>query len=192
MRDRSTLSPENALFPDDERTTAQRYEDCRRERDDLEVQVRTLTETIINLITGQVAVDDVAALLGQEHDYSLRTQKASQTRQRHALAGAQPVVYYLRRDADTIKIGLTTSILARLQAFHAQPADLLAVEPGSRGLEQGRHAQFASERIGRTELFRFSNRLAAHVKTLQVKRPNPLDTAKRLNQLGEYAHHELA
>lgn len=73
------------------------------------------------------------------------------------------VVYYLRY-ADRIKIGTTAHPRQRLGAIWHD--ELLAFEPGDRLVERRRHAQFAEERLGRTEWFTRSEALTAHVGAL--------------------------
>jgi hypothetical protein len=71
-----------------------------------------------------------------------------------------PVVYYLRF-GDRVKIGTSINLKKRLQAL--QYDALLAVEPGSYGLEKQRHEQFANDRlIG--EWFSESAALQSHVR----------------------------
>lgn len=78
------------------------------------------------------------------------------------------VVYYLRY-RDRIKIG--TSANPRLR-FAALPHDeVLAFERGGRELEQRRHAQFAGSRMPRSEWFRASDELAAHLAVVGADEP---------------------
>ncbi|MFJ4160783.1 GIY-YIG nuclease family protein [Microbacterium testaceum] len=80
------------------------------------------------------------------------------------------VVYYLRFD-DRIKIGTTASPRQRLAAIWHD--ELLAFEPGDRLVERRRHAQFGDERFGRTEWFRRSPALDAHVAELAAGVDDP-------------------
>lgn len=80
-------------------------------------------------------------------------------------AGA--VVYYLRI-GDRIKIGFTTNLAQRVAALRLDPDAVLATEPGGRDIEYRRHLQFADERYGRREDFAPSDRLMAHIRTLQM------------------------
>ncbi|MFZ8757594.1 GIY-YIG nuclease family protein [Microbacterium sp. HMH0099] len=73
------------------------------------------------------------------------------------------VVYYLRFD-DRIKIGTTANPRQRLGAIWHD--ELLAFERGDRLVERRRHAQFAEDRFARTEWFRASETLRAHVAAL--------------------------
>lgn len=72
------------------------------------------------------------------------------------------VVYYLRC-GERIKIGTSANPRRRLAAIWHD--ELLAFERGDRRLERRRHEQFAPERLDRTEWFRPSARLLAHVET---------------------------
>jgi hypothetical protein len=72
-------------------------------------------------------------------------------------------VYYLGY-ADRVKIGTSANPRQRLAAIRHD--DLLAFERGDRMLERRRHAQFEDERYGRTEWFRLSARLRAHIAAL--------------------------
>jgi len=74
------------------------------------------------------------------------------------------VVYYLRqRDdfGDRVKIGTTANPRQRLAAVPHQ--ELLTFERGDRRLERRRHAAFAADRYPRTEWFRTTPALLAHV-----------------------------
>lgn len=73
------------------------------------------------------------------------------------------VVYYVRFD-DRVKIGTTANPRQRLAAIRHD--ELLAFERGGRSLEQRRHAQFAVDRFPRTEWFRLSAGILAHVDIL--------------------------
>jgi len=73
------------------------------------------------------------------------------------------VVYYLRFD-DRVKIGTTANPRQRFAAIWHD--DLLAFERGDRRVEQRRHAQFAAERLGRSEWFAVSDTLSAHIAGL--------------------------
>lgn len=70
------------------------------------------------------------------------------------------VVYYLRFD-DRVKIGTTANPRQRLGAIWHD--ELLAFERGDRALEQRRHAEFASARFPRTEWFRLTDEVRAHI-----------------------------
>lgn len=95
-------------------------------------------------------------------------------RRRVARSTHEPLVYYAVRDG-LVKVGTTTHFRARMQALRAE--EVLAVEPGSRALEQARHAEFAEYQVahpdrrgnrgGYREWFRPGERLMAHVTALR-------------------------
>ncbi|MDQ1136488.1 hypothetical protein QE410_001287 [Microbacterium sp. SORGH_AS 1204] len=80
------------------------------------------------------------------------------------------VVYYLRY-GDRIKIGTTAQPRRRLAAIWHD--ELLAFERGDRMVERRRHALFAEERFERTEWFRRSPALDAHVASLAAGVDDP-------------------
>jgi hypothetical protein len=80
------------------------------------------------------------------------------------------VVYYLRYD-DRVKIGTTASPRQRTAALVHD--ELLAFERGDRSVERRRHEQFAEERFARTEWFRLSDRLRAHIDVLSAGVEDP-------------------
>ena len=94
---------------------------------------------------------------------------------------SKAVVYYIDRGA-SVKIGTTISITSRMQTLSALPFDLLAVEPGGFAVERQRHAEFASLRIGQTELFSKSDALMEHITQLAEALPGPLEQACRINR----------
>ena len=73
------------------------------------------------------------------------------------------VVYYIR-SGERIKIGTSANPRQRLGSLHFE--ELLAFEPGGRGLEQRRHAEFASHRVPRSEWFAVHPELAEHIAVL--------------------------
>lgn len=78
------------------------------------------------------------------------------------------IVYYIRmRGSERVKIGTTSNLRLRMETLRADGADLLATEPGGYTVELRRHRQFAEERYGRREEFALSDRLAAHIASLQ-------------------------
>ena len=78
------------------------------------------------------------------------------------------VVYYIKH-GNRIKIGTSSNWKLRMQAL---PHDeLLALEPGSRGLEAKRHAQFSGNRIRRSEWFDITDRLTQHIATVREDNP---------------------
>jgi hypothetical protein len=80
------------------------------------------------------------------------------------------VVYYLRA-GDRIKIGTSANPRARLAQLSFD--ELLAFEPGTRVLEQRRHAQFAAHRFGRGEWFAAHDELLAHIDGLRIGVDDP-------------------
>ncbi|MDM4762083.1 GIY-YIG nuclease family protein [Galbitalea sp. SE-J8] len=73
------------------------------------------------------------------------------------------VVYYVRF-GDRVKIGTSANPRQRLAVL---PVDeLLAFERGARALEQRRHAEFASARLGTSEWFAATRELLAHAADL--------------------------
>jgi hypothetical protein len=86
------------------------------------------------------------------------------------------VVYYLRYD-DRVKIGTSGNPRQRLAAIWHD--DLLAFERGDRRLERRRHTQFEEERFERTEWFRLSDRLLAHIDLVRAGADEPWDRYAR-------------
>ena len=84
------------------------------------------------------------------------------------------VVYYVKLDAERIKIGFTTNLLARLTGLRVDRENLLAYEPGGRELERQRHQQFQADRIraGRED-FRPSEALLSWIDGLCEANPLP-------------------
>ncbi|ROS23221.1 hypothetical protein EDF22_2997 [Rathayibacter sp. PhB127] len=80
------------------------------------------------------------------------------------------VVYYIRF-AGRIKIGTSGNPRQRLHRLRHE--ELLAFERGGRALEQHRHAQFAVERLERTEWFTRSAALDRHVEAVRAGEPDP-------------------
>lgn len=80
------------------------------------------------------------------------------------------VVYYLRY-ADRVKIGTSAQPRQRLRAIRHE--ELLAFERGDRAVEQRRHAQFATVRLGGSEWFRLSTELEAHITELRAGVDDP-------------------
>ncbi|MGW9346030.1 GIY-YIG nuclease family protein [Streptomyces albidoflavus] len=86
------------------------------------------------------------------------------------------VVYYLGY-ADRVKIGTSSNPRQRLSALWHD--ELLAFERGGRALEQRRHAQFAADRFPRTEWFRRSEGLTAHIDALAAGVADPWELYAR-------------
>ena len=86
------------------------------------------------------------------------------------------VVYYLRY-GDRVKIGTSGNPRRRVAAIWHE--DLLAFERGDRRVEHRRHEQFADERFERTEWFRLSERLLAHIDVVRGGVEEPWDRYTR-------------
>ncbi|AND15431.1 hypothetical protein [Rathayibacter tritici] len=84
------------------------------------------------------------------------------------------VVYSIRFGARIkISTSTSTSTTPRQRLHRLRHEELLAVERGGRALEQHRHAQFAVERLERTEWFARSTALDADVETVRAGEPDP-------------------
>lgn len=84
----------------------------------------------------------------------------------------EPTFVYYIQFGTRIKIGYTTNIRQRLGNL---PYDeVLALEPGSRDLEQVRHRQFMAHRVGAGEWFFDNPDLRSHIKML-VRHYGPAD-----------------
>lgn len=86
------------------------------------------------------------------------------------------VVYYVRY-GERVKIGTSANPRQRLAAIWHD--ELLAFERGDRHLEHHRHEQFADERFERTEWFRASARLLAHIDVVRAGSAEPWDLHAR-------------
>ena len=80
------------------------------------------------------------------------------------------VVYYLRF-GDQIKIGTSSNPRQRLASLRYN--ELLAFERGGRMLEQRRHKQFATHRLGRSEWFADHPDLIEHIDILRAGSTDP-------------------
>ena len=80
------------------------------------------------------------------------------------------VVYYLRFD-DQIKIGTSSNPRQRLASLRYN--ELLAFERGGRMLEQQRHRQFATHRLGHSEWFADHPALIQHIDVLRGGSTDP-------------------
>lgn len=79
-------------------------------------------------------------------------------------------VYYLMTGPETVKIGATKCLPQRLTQLRTDSQYVVAIERGDMQLERRRHIDFASDRIGRREDFRISDRLKAHIEKLMPDR----------------------
>lgn len=81
------------------------------------------------------------------------------------------VVYYIRR-GKYVKIGTTTKLKQRMRDL--MPDEVLAVEPGSYGLESSLHAQFAELRLSSSmEYFELTEALQLHIDRVLKKHGPP-------------------
>lgn len=78
------------------------------------------------------------------------------------------VVYYLEV-GDAIKIGYTSNLSNRLRDYPPN-SKLLAYEPGGPSLEGQRHREFAADLTAGREWFRPSDRLLAHIASINAAR----------------------
>jgi hypothetical protein len=81
------------------------------------------------------------------------------------------MVYYLHHRG-YVKIGYTSTIVARLRSLRAKRTDLIGWEPGDRALERQRHEQFAHARaegdgLG-IEHYAMTPDLAAHLEQIRA------------------------
>lgn len=89
----------------------------------------------------------------------------------------QSFVYYLMVGPSTVKIGTTINLPTRLNALRTDLQYVVAIERGDFRQEHRRHEQFASERIGRREDFRLSERLKRHIDELIPQRDELISLA---------------
>jgi hypothetical protein len=87
----------------------------------------------------------------------------------------QAVVYYVRMLGGLIKIGTTTNMKARMEAFIIE--EVLATEPGGRDLEKERHAQFAHLKV-RGERFSAGEDLLSHIEAIREQHGEPNMTGR--------------
>jgi hypothetical protein len=93
------------------------------------------------------------------------------------------VVYYCRIRDGVVKIGTTSQIYVRMDAFRVADGDVLAAEPGSFPLEGVRHRQFEHLRISadaRREDFRLDDQLQSHIDMLVDMYGQPFDLVEAL------------
>lgn len=123
---------------------------------------------------------EIALKLGRRRYRELSDERASEALKRqaqieHDKALVRPfhddpagVVYYVRR-ADTIKIGTTKNFRSRMRGL--MPDEILAAEPGSYSLEDQRHREFRTHRIGghKSEYFRPAPGLLDLIQALRMK-----------------------
>lgn len=166
-------SPERILFPNVDRLKA--------ELESLEDRYAILQAFTLDLLSRHPEEQLTFMLYGpQNNQWDPQSRAAKARRMRSKIA--EPIVYYIDR-GDRIKIGTSRSIIGRMQALHAVPSDLLAIEPGGSELEHSRHMQFAEWRIPGSELFHKCDDLLDHIHQLVDKYPDPLYRACQLNNL---------
>jgi hypothetical protein len=125
---------------------------------------------------------DKAALVNEGLEPLLRLAGLAETLEGSPYAGplTDCVYYWLR--GDLVKIGHTRCLSKRLKAL--QPGELLAVEPGARLIEQGRHLQFSDYRQPcdwGTEWFRPGPLLVWHIEAMaRLYPPHLLDGLPQL------------
>jgi len=73
-----------------------------------------------------------------------------------------PVVYFIR-NGDRVKIGYTTHLAARLMALSLRRDSVVLILDGDRRLEAALHTRFASQRIPRTEWFKWDEEIEGFV-----------------------------
>ncbi len=175
------MSPEKSLFPSDERTLEQRYEDMRAERDDLELRMREVVELLVDVAFGRFPADRLLMRFNllqrgvkpyRTFGDPLNLEEAEDRREK--MRDRQSVVYYVEMHG-RVKIGYSTSFVSRMQTFYVQPSQVLAVEQGGSTLENARHRQFSKIRVAGTELFEHSPELDQHISKLRAANPNPYD-----------------
>lgn len=84
-----------------------------------------------------------------------------------------PCVYFLSR-GDRLKIGYTTNLGGRLNALHADAADVLLTLKGGTRLEIALHERYADFRIGTTEWFERAPCLEEFIQAKRGKRMVPI------------------
>lgn len=116
-------------------------------------------------------------------DQFARNVRAQRDKIHRVVAQAGEVVYYVRLDAGRIKVGVSYDLRARLQAFRAPAAALLAAEPGDVAVEKQRHAQFAAHRTdrpGSREEYHPAPELMAWIDTVRAEHGDPMALTTRL------------
>lgn len=91
----------------------------------------------------------------------------------------QPYVYYLMVGPNTVKIGTTRHLKERIRQLRTDLQYVVAIEHGGFDVEHQRHREYAAERVGNREDFIISDRLQAHIETLQPNRDEMVALATR-------------
>lgn len=170
------MSPEKSLFPSDERTLEQRYEDVCAERDDLELRYFELRQILLGIYTHELNPYDLMALRSMA-----TASNPPSSRPKVDFNSRQPVVYYVEMTG-FVKIGYTIAFAQRMQTFHVRREQVLAVEPGDRTLEHQRHRDFMEKRQPKTELFAHFPALDEHIAALRVRYPDPWATGREMTR----------
>lgn len=159
---------------------AEQYEAALAEIDNLRSQLTMMSNLAIRCATGDVSLNELWGLI--ERGATIRSAPALGEPRL-----AESIVYYLQMSHGRIKIGRTTNIVSRLQTFALTPRSLLAAEVGGAEVETIRHAQFADERVGKTELFTASERLLQHIAGVRDSgKVAPYEFAVRVNRVRGY------
>lgn len=102
------------------------------------------------------------------------------------LARKCAVVYYCETRPGVVKIGTTTQLGVRMDAFRVPATSVLAAEPGYFKLENLRHKQFADLRIDRArEDFHFGDALREHVDKVASIHGDPFELVTRIREMQE-------
>lgn len=86
------------------------------------------------------------------------------------LAVHRPGTIYFVRIGDRIKIGFTTDLYRRMCQYPPN-SELLAIHPGTPGLERQTHKQFAHHLADGREWFRPNRELADHIEKVRKQYP---------------------
>lgn len=106
-----------------------------------------------------------------------------------------PIVYFIE-NGDRVKIGFSTNLRSRIQAFALQEKNVLMILGGGLTLERALHSVFATDRIDATEWFVKSERMVAFIdskladlneqrsRTAQRQQRKHIMTAPRIDGAG--------
>jgi hypothetical protein len=110
--------------------------------------------------------DDVVVSRGWASAYGALAQHTNRSKLTAQIRQSNSVVYYVQV-GDLIKIGTTTNLVARVNAYPPGSV-LLATEPGDVDLERQRHQQFADCLAARNEWFTPTKRLMEFIAGLKA------------------------
>lgn len=82
------------------------------------------------------------------------------------------IVYFIQSQ-QLVKIGTTTDVVRRMNAFSVPHITLLAAEPGYKRRERELHLQFADLRVNRREWFRLEGPLVDHINAIRASHALP-------------------